>query len=219
MFGLQGQTTEMALLDIETAIHLDPTHLSFYQLTLEPNTFFFKYPPSLPNEDVIFTIQTQCQERLEANGYQQYEVSAYAREGSRCRHNLNYWEFGDYIGIGAGAHGKITDLETLKIQRSSRIKHPGHYLKALKEGRTAKTIQVLEPRDVPFEFLMNGLRLRSGCSLETLRERTGASVDLLQPSLEKLIDDELIERSGTQIRCSSRGYNFLDTILQRLLPS
>ena len=128
MYGLPGQTVEQALYDIQNAVALAPAHISHYQLTIEPNTLFHKYPPNLPDDDVIWEMQTRCQSYLAANNYEQYEVSAYAKQGWRCRHNLNYWTFGDYLGIGAGAHGKLSNVTTGVIERAWKVKQPRAYL-------------------------------------------------------------------------------------------
>lgn len=217
MFGLPEQTEAEALADIHTALALAPTHLSFYQLTLEPNTVFHKYPPRLPEDDDIWTIQRACQSALAGRGYRQYEVSAYAREGWRCRHNLNYWRFGDYLGIGAGAHGKITDPATGTVTRTWKIKHPQHYLDAggqpgLQGGRATVATEAL-----PFEFLMNALRLKEGFPEPLFAERTGLPLDALAPELCHCLDEGLLERQGGHIRCTDLGFNFLDNILQRFL--
>lgn len=218
MFGLPDQTLAQALSDIDTAIALEPTHISFYQLTLEPNTVFYKYPPTLPDEDDIWVLQRACQTRLAESGYQQYEVSAYAREGFRCRHNLNYWRFGDYLGIGAGAHGKLTDIHHGGITRHWKIKHPGHYLAARGQPERQGGRAQIAVTDLPFEFLMNHLRLREGFTLELFSAHTGLGPEQLQPALQDCLDAELLERDGATIRCTDTGFNFLDSVLQRFLP-
>lgn len=219
MFGLPGQSEVLALEDIEMAIGLKPTHLSFYQLTLEPNTVFHKYPPPLPSEEDTWEIQETGQTRLRQAGFTQYEVSAYAQKGSRCRHNLNYWQFGDYLGIGAGAHGKITSSETGAILRTQRLKQPLSYLKAAVEKGRLGNEALVAPKEIPFEFLMNGLRLREGFEIEHFKARTGLAIDRLEPTLTTLIHEQLIERTTTHIRCSDHGFNFLDSILQHFLPT
>ena len=218
MFGLPGQRPDQALADVATAIRLQPTHLSFYQLTLEPNTRFHKYPPALPDEDTTWTMQQECQTLLAAAGYAQYEISAYAREGYRCRHNLNYWQFGDYLGIGAGAHGKLTDPATGRITRAARIRHPGHYLEARSRAERLATETVIEPAQLPFEFLMNALRLREGYAEPDFAARTGLRAEALEPELSACTAAGLLERGDGRVRCSAHGYLFLDDILQRFLP-
>jgi oxygen-independent coproporphyrinogen-3 oxidase len=217
MFGLPDQTREQALADVRTAIALGPTHLSFYQLTLEPNTLFHKYPPRLPEDDAIWAIQRDCQALLAEQGYHQYEVSAYAREGRGCRHNLNYWRFGDYLGIGAGAHGKLTDLKTGTVTRTWKIKHPAHYLDATGQPERRGGRAEVGRDELPFEFLMNALRLREGFPEALFAERTGLPLEVLEPELAACVDEGLLAREGGVIRCTETGYNFLDNVLQRFL--
>jgi putative oxygen-independent coproporphyrinogen III oxidase len=217
MFGLPGQTVAQALADIRTAINLRPTHLSLYQLTLEPNTLFHKYPPVLPEDETVWGIQQACQTLLAGQAYLQYEVSAYAREGARCRHNLNYWRFGDYLGIGAGAHGKITDMQNATITRTARIKHPRHYLEAAGQPERQVMRTVVEPSERRFEFLMNALRLREGFRESLFHERTGLPSNALEPELTRCIEAGLLEQYGGYLRCTSIGFNFLDNLLQRFL--
>jgi len=217
MFGLPGQGVDDARADLAAALLLQPPHLSFYQLTLEPNTFFHKYPPPLPEDETVWTIQQAGQALLAEQGLQQYEVSAYARAGARCRHNLNYWRFGDYLGIGAGAHGKITGYGNGGYVRTAKIKHPRHYLEAVgKPDRLGARTPV--PRtEWRFEFLMNALRLREGFPASLWAERTGLAISALEPELSRCCADGLLEQQAGQIRCTPTGFNFLDTVLQRFL--
>lgn len=219
MFGLPGQDQALALNDIETAIDLEPTHLSFYQLTLEPNTVFHKHPPVLPHEEDTWRIQALGQDRLRQAGFLQYEVSAYAQTGSRCRHNLNYWQFGDYLGIGAGAHGKITLVETGEILRTQRLRQPSSYIKAAQEQAPLGSESWVIRDEIPFEFLMNGLRLREGFEVRLFKTRTGLDMACLEPTLTALVNEQLLEQTPTHIRCSEHGFNFLDSILQHFLPT
>lgn len=218
MFGLPEQGEAEALADLRTAIGLGPTHLSFYQLTLEPNTLFHKYPPRLPEEEALWSLQQACQALLAQAGFQQYEVSAYARDGACCRHNLNYWRFGDYLGIGAGAHGKITDMRTGDVTRTTRIRHPLHYLAAAGDPARQGTRQRVAPDQLPFEFLMNALRLREGFAEPLFAARTGLPLGRLEPQLTACLDEGLLERQAGRIRCTATGFNFLDNVLQRFLP-
>jgi oxygen-independent coproporphyrinogen-3 oxidase len=218
MFGLPGQTTAEAIADVQTAIALNPPHLSFYQLTLEPNTVFYKSPPDLPEGESIWEMQQTCQSFLAEQGFVQYEISAYARSGFRCRHNLNYWRFGDYLGIGAGAHGKITDAATGNIKRSRKIRHPQHYLEFAGLPERSGDQSSVSREELPFEFLMNHLRLREGFPEATFSERTGLSLDILEPMLSECLADGLLERQDLHIRCTARGWNFLDNVVQRFLP-
>ena len=217
MFGLPGQTEARALADIRAALALEPTHLSFYQLTLEPNTWFHKYPPRLPEDDAIWAIQRSCQALLAEHGYRQYEVSAYALEGQRCRHNLNYWRFGDYLGIGAGAHGKITDAATGAVTRTWKIKHPQHYLDATGQPERQGGRETVAVDALPFEFLMNALRLREGFPEALFADRAGLALATLEPELTACLDEGWLERRGGFIRCTDTGYDFLDNVLQRFL--
>jgi putative oxygen-independent coproporphyrinogen III oxidase len=216
MFGLPDQTPAQALADVRTAIGLEPAHISFYQLTLEPNTVFHKYPPRLPEDDRIWAMQQDCQALLAERGYLQYEVSAYAREGFRCRHNLNYWRFGDYLGIGAGAHGKLTDAAGT-VTRTFKIKHPRHYLEARGRPERQGGREVVTVADLPFEFLMNHLRLREGFAEPAFAERTGLPLETLEPELSECLADGWLERREGRIRCTATGFDFLDNVLQRFL--
>ena len=210
MFGLPDQTLEQALTDIDTAIAFQPRHLSFYQLTLEPNTYFYRYPPALPEDDALYAMQQACQQHLADKGYQQYEISAYAQAGYQSRHNLNYWQFGDYLGIGAGAHGKLSLSLPDALIRTSKPKHPEQYLQ--RQPGTRETIAVAQ---LPLEFLMNQLRLKSGFNLSDYSRMTGLSVDTLQPALAACLNEGLLQQRGAQLYCSERGWDFLDEILQR----
>lgn len=214
MFGLPGQTVAEAERDVKTAIALGPTHVSFYQLTLEPNTLFHRFPPALPEDDDIWDIQRAGQALLAEHGFRQYEVSAYARDGFRCRHNLNYWRFGDYLGIGAGAHGKLTDPASGRVTRLWKTRHPAQYLETLGLGGE----HLVDPDNLPFEFLMNRLRLRDGFELGSFTEGTGLEACALEPALSECLSERLLERTGSLIRCTDTGWNFLDDVLQRFLP-
>jgi oxygen-independent coproporphyrinogen-3 oxidase len=164
-------------------------------------------------------MQDLIEEVAGAAGLQQYEVSAYARQGQRCRHNLNYWKFGDYVGIGAGAHGKISSLETGTILRTQRLKQPMSYLKAAEEQGPLGHASPVVSEEIPFEFLMNGLRLREGFEIGHFEERTGLAMETLEPTLTHLLNEQLLERTRTHLRCSEHGFNFLDSILQHFLPT
>ena len=217
MFGLPGQDSKEALADIRTALELNPTHISFYQLTLEPNTLFFKHPPTLPRDEAIWAMQQACQALLAERGFQQYEVSAYARTGFRCRHNQNYWRFGDYLGIGAGAHGKLTDAVRQTIARSWKVRHPQRYLESAGRPACIGASEAVQRRELPIEFMMNHLRLREGFSEGIFSERTGLSMQDLEPGLSECIEAGLIERHKGIIRCTDIGWNFLDNVLERFL--
>ncbi|HRW67501.1 MAG TPA: radical SAM family heme chaperone HemW, partial [Candidatus Competibacter sp.] len=173
MFGLPGQTVAQALTDIACALALQPAHLSYYQLTLEPNTRFYRSPPLLPDDETIDVIQERAQEELARHGYPRYEVSAYARADRRCRHNLNYWEFGDYLGIGAGAHGKLSDPAAGQIQRLWKVKHPRDYLARAGTPAGVGGDAPVREAELPLEFLMNALRLVEGVPAALFGERAG----------------------------------------------
>lgn len=214
MFGLPQQTAAEALADIETAISLQPSHISFYQLTLEPNTYFYKFPPQLPEDDSIFALQKLCQQRLAEQGYQQYEISAYAQPGFQCRHNRNYWQFGDYLGIGAGAHGKISQTLPTDILRTAKPKNPDLYLK----NTGPRSRQAIAQTQLPLEFAMNALRLKEGFNLSDFESLTGLPAESLQPALRQCIGQGLLLQEPQGVRCSEQGWDFLDEILEKFIP-
>lgn len=215
MFGLPGQTLADALEDIAIATDHAPTHISLYQLTLEPNTVFAKYPPPLPAEDTVWAMGKACQARLEMAGFGRYEVSAYAKEGYKCRHNLNYWRFGDYLGIGAGAHGKLTDARQKKIWRYFKIRHPIHYMEKAQTPARIGGRALIGETDRPLEFLMNTLRLKEGFSPSQFERRTALPFSSIEPIVDGLIQEGLLYRQEGRIACTPHGWNFLDTLLER----
>lgn len=216
MYGLPGQSLEMVMRDCACAVSHDTAHLSFYQLTIEPNTYFHQFPPTLPDHDHQTEMQDALQRTLHQNGYRQYEVSAYSRPASECRHNLNYWEFGDYLGIGAGAHSKLTTKEG--IVRAWKHKHPETYMANMQGNSANKTENEIPGEDILFEFMMNALRLKNGIGTSVFQQRTGLSIDFAKLSLQKSIDRNWLEISEERIRCTEQGYLFIDEILQDLLP-
>ena len=216
MFGLPDSCEQDSLRDVQQAIELQPSHISFYQLTLEPNTYFHKYPPALPGDDAIFNEQLACQKLLAEHGYQQYEISAYAQQGKQCRHNINYWSFGDYLGIGAGAHGKISTVLPANIMRTTKPKQPQQYLRQAKDDRL---LQPIKESDLPLEFIMNHLRLKKGFSLETYTQRTGLAVQSLQPALGECVEQGLLLEHRQHYQCSEKGWHFLDSILENFLST
>lgn len=173
MYALPQQTLEAALSDVERALALGPAHVSHYQLTLEPGTAFERRPPPLPDDDSAWAMQVACQAKLAEAGYRQYEVSAYAVAGRECRHNLNYWRFGDYLGIGAGAHGKLTDATSGRILRTARVRQPGRYLAAARPADRLQELRAVPAADLPFEFFLNMLRLVDGFEVSDFEARTG----------------------------------------------
>jgi len=218
MFGLPGQTQQQAMADLRIAMDLEPAHLSWYELTIEPNTWFYRHPPRLPDDHLLFAMQAAGSALLEMRGYQRYEVSAYARAGRQCRHNLNYWLFGDYLGIGAGAHGKLTDAAQQVIRRSAKIRHPEDYL-AAQNGETFRSRQQeLAPADVVLEFLMNALRLDDGFAAETFTTTTGLPLDALEPGATRALDEGLLVRTDDRWYASEKGQRYLNNLLQYWMP-
>jgi len=218
MFGLPGQSRAQALADVQQAIQAGPTHISYYQLTLEPNTLFHARPPQLPDDDIRWDMQEAGQEALGAAGYTQYEVSAYARAGRRCRHNLNYWEFGDYLGIGAGAHGKHSDAASGTIMRYWKQKQPAAYMEAARSGQAAIDRVTLPEPDLPFEFMLNTLRLVDGFDLGLYNERTGLSADTIANPLSRACERELLLRDDDHLRPTELGRRFLNDLMESFLP-
>ncbi|MGW8248345.1 MAG: radical SAM family heme chaperone HemW [Acidiferrobacterales bacterium] len=215
MFGLPNQTEQEAIDDLQTAIDLYPEHISLYQLTIEPNTLFHHQPPELPSDDAIWSMQQVLQSLLVDAGYKQYEVSAYAREGKQCRHNLNYWQFGDYLGIGAGAHGKISMPE--RIVRTSKRRHPREYMETAGQAE-CDSRRELAPDDRSLEFMMNALRLTEGFQLAMFQERTGLAFSQIVPALETAEAKGLIERDAIHLRPTESGQRYLNDLLQMFLP-
>jgi len=216
MHGLPQQTLAEALSDLQTAISLQPTHLSWYQLTLEPNTVFYRQPPVLPDDETLWAIQEAGQRLLADHGYGQYEVSAYARPGHRCRHNLNYWQFGDYLAIGAGAHAKITQANG-DILRYWKTRLPKDYLRGLETGRFTAEEQIVPADELAFEFMLNALRLREGVPAGLFTERTGLDLaDIAQP-LQRLQKQGLMEQGAGFLRCTELGYRHLNRVLTGFL--
>ncbi|MCG8380662.1 MAG: radical SAM family heme chaperone HemW [Gammaproteobacteria bacterium] len=211
MFGLPGQSLQQAKADVKTAVRLGPAHISYYQLTLEPNTLFYVQPPILPDDDTIWTIQEQGQALLAEAGYQQYEISAYAQPEKKCQHNLNYWLFGDYIGIGAGAHGKVTTPDG--IIRRSKVRHPNDYLRQAADDTLIQTESVIPRESQCLEFMMNALRLTKGFTTETLTQRTQMTLEAIQPRLKTALNQELINIDGKKIVPTRTGSLFLNDLL------
>ena len=217
MFGLPAQSIEQALADLQQAIDLQPTHLSWYQLTLEPNTYFYKHPPVLPEDDLIADMQFKGQELLSHSCYTQYEVSAYARPGFECRHNRNYWEFGDYVAIGAGAHGKITNPAEGSITRYHNYRQPTEHMQQVSRGMARSGQQVLTEADVVFEFMLNALRLHDGFALALFPERTGLAVSQLQAGLDKAVQHGFLTVENEYVHPTPTGWQFLNKVIQLFL--
>ncbi|EAR21938.1 coproporphyrinogen III oxidase [Nitrococcus mobilis Nb-231] len=219
MYGLPNQGRPAAVADITQAIALAPPHISHYQLTLEPNTAFAARPPALPEDDAIYAMQIDCQTRLAGAGYQHYEVSAYALRDRRCRHNLNYWSFGDYLGIGAGAHGKVTDLDKGKITRYEKLARPMAYIREATAGEAVAKSHQLSAQDAVLEFMMNALRLPEGVPRKLCTARTG----LPWVCFEAAVDDArnrgwLDITADDRVRPTALGMRFLNNLLGCFLP-
>jgi oxygen-independent coproporphyrinogen-3 oxidase len=215
MYGLPGQNVTAAVHDIEAALALSPAHLSHYQLTLEPGTPFAARPPALPDEDECAAMLEECQARLAARGFAQYEVSAYARRGAQCRHNLNYWTFGDYLGIGAGAHGKLTFAADARIVRTTHLREPRRYLAAPDSALARRTISAQE---LPFEFMLNALRLTAGFGTRIFSARTGLAWESIAGPVQAAHAAGLLLRTEEGYRPSVRGLHFLNDLLLKFLP-
>lgn len=223
MHGLPDQSEEQALADIQQAIDLGPTHLSWYQLTIEPNTEFFKRPPVLPEDETLWDIQEAGQALLAKHGFSQYEISAYAQQGKQATHNLNYWQFGDYLGIGAGAHGKITDLSkppesitASPVFRTWKTRAPKDFLNTDKSFLAGK--ESIQNEDLGLEFLMNALRLQQGFDIRLFEQHTGHDLNSIQQGLEAGINKGLLIRQesadNVQIKTTEKGSLFLNEILE-----
>ena len=215
MYALPRQTPAEAETDLRRACALQPEHLSYYQLTLEPNTEFAAHPPPLPDDDAAWTMQLAGQALLTELGYGQYEVSAYARAGRQCRHNRNYWEFGDYIGIGAGAHGKRSTGGA--ILRRARHKHPRTYLQAAGTAAALQEEKAIPAAELPFEYAMNALRLNEGFALAEFECRSGLAADALAPALQRARHKGLIEEGDGRVRASALGRAHLNALLREFL--
>lgn len=220
MFALPGQTLDMALRDIERALALEPTHLSHYQLTLEPNTVFAAKPPAgIPDEDGAWDIQDACHQRLSDAGFASYEVSAWARPGHQCRHNLNYWRFGDYLGIGAGAHGKVTLPAEERILRRWKHKHPTRYLETAATSERIGGDEDISPAQRPFEYMLNVLRLVDGVPASDFEARTGLPLDQLQGPLEEARNRGWLVADSRRIQPTELGRRFTNDVISLFLAA
>ncbi len=219
MFALPGQDADQAVADVEKALQLSPHHISYYQLTLEPNTVFHSRPPAnIPDDDTSWDIQTSGHALLKQAGFEQYEISAFAKPEFSCRHNLNYWSFGDYLGVGAGAHGKHTDFAG-DIWRYQRPANPLAYMERIESGATDAGLTKLETADVSFEFMLNALRMSAGFSESAFISRTGLSIDDISEPIEGARADGMIERSEEGVwRPTATGFRFLNELQARFLP-
>lgn len=223
MFGLPDQSLEQMQQDLQTAIDFQPTHLSHYQLTIEPNTLFATKPPSLPADDNLWKMTQNAQQLLASNQYAQYEVSAFSKlagsKNHRCQHNLNYWQFGDYLGIGAGAHQKISHANTQTIKRCFKQKQPKNYMLQVKTQSHTFDHKTLTSDDIIFEFMLNALRLSNGFKLENFRESTGLDVSLIQTKLNLAKGKNWLTQSGNTIRPTNLGMQYLNDVISLFLES
>ncbi|MCJ2378063.1 radical SAM family heme chaperone HemW [Vibrio sp. ZSDZ34] len=214
MHGLPDQTVEEALSDLQQAIELEPPHLSWYQLTIEPNTLFHSRPPTLPDDDALWDIFEQGHKILTEAGYQQYEISGYSKPGYQCQHNLNYWRFGDYLGIGCGAHGKLT-LADGRIMRTAKVKHPKGYLNMLKPYLDSENY--VDDVDKPFEFFMNRFRLVEPCPKEEFVERTGLPISAVQETISWALEKQYLIEDETTWTVTAKGKLFLNDLLEAFM--
>jgi oxygen-independent coproporphyrinogen-3 oxidase len=216
MFGLPNQSIEDALNDIQTVCNQNVNHISYYQLTLEPNTIFHRYPPKLPDEDINWEIQSNSLKILADAGYQRYEVSAYAQANSQCIHNTNYWQYGDYLGVGAGAHSKITTKDG--VLRNQRCRQPDSYIQAVINQSHVLQQHLVTGDQLIFEFMLNNLRLVDGFTSDTFTRTTRLPWLKVEQQINAQIQEGLMEKINNQYRASSHGYQYLDELTQRFLP-
>ena len=216
MYALPGQDIAALDADLDIALALAPPHLSIYHLTIEPNTVFAKYPPVVPEDDLAYAMLDRITERTAAVGLQRYEVSAYARASHECAHNLNYWQFGDYLGIGAGAHSKLSFAH--RVVRQTRFRDPALYMERALSGNAVAQDTDVRRTDLAFEFMLNALRLRGGFALQDFVERTGQSVASIAPALDKAEAQGLVARDMAQVRPTERGFDFLSNLQELFLP-
>lgn len=218
MFGLPGQSMDAALDDLQQIIKLKPAHISYYQLTIEPNTWFHHHPPVLPDDDALFSMHQAGIEMLARNGYQRYEISAFAQSGRDSKHNMNYWRFGDYLGIGAGAHSKLSMNESDTIIRMVRQKHPQAYLDTAGTRESLSSHELVSIADRPFEFMMNALRLIDGVEMELFTQRTMLELAVTSASISQAQETGLLLQDNNRIQASTTGLNYLNNLLELFLP-
>jgi putative oxygen-independent coproporphyrinogen III oxidase len=218
MYALPGQSAAQSRRDIELALAAGPTHISFYHLTIEPNTAFAARPPKLPAEDMAWDMQQAGLEILEAAGFEQYEISAFAKTGMQSRHNLNYWRYGDFLAVGAGAHGKITLPGEDRVLRYAKHRQPKRYLKALQSGDWSAEILDLNTTDRVFEFFLNQLRMKNGVYIDDFTPRTGLSWQVVESRVQKAFDEGLLEQREKRLRPTRLGWKFVNDIQQLFLP-
>lgn len=213
MFALPGQTEAEAMADLQQAIDLEVDHLSWYQLTMEPNTPFGHSPPIVPDGNLIWELQQAGQSLLQQAGLEQYEISAYAKRGEECQHNLNYWRFGDYLGIGAGAHAKVTNVAEGRVTRTARLRSPRQYLKSAGSEAAINSRTTVAAEELPLEFMMNRLRLVEPFTARQFEERTGCSWERVEATVNEVVEQALLRQTGDQFSATERGRNFLNDLL------
>ena len=218
MFGLPAQGIEQALHDLDVALSYNPSHLSHYQLTIEPNTLFHHSPPTLPGDDASYAMQEECHAVLNQRGYTHYEVSAFSRPGMQCRHNLNYWKFGDYLGLGAGAHGKITHVPDQTIQRYWKQKQPEKYMRTAGSEECIGDKRNLNRHDAGFEFFLNALRLIEGFSASLFQQNTGLPLAQFSETIANAESNGWLERDMQMIKPTETGQKFLNDLVELFLP-
>jgi putative oxygen-independent coproporphyrinogen III oxidase len=216
MYALPGQTLAQLEDDVAQALALAPPHLSIYHLTIEPNTYFAKFPPMVPEDDLAYAMLDRITEMTAPSGLARYEVSAYAQPGHRCWHNLNYWQFGDYLGLGAGAHGKLSFAH--RVVRQVRYREPKLYMDNALAGNAVAQENEVARADLPFEFMLNALRLREGFALQDFVERTGLPLSAIEPALQEAKTRGLVERDLARVRPTERGFDFLSDLQALFLP-
>jgi putative oxygen-independent coproporphyrinogen III oxidase len=216
MYALPGQTLSDLKADMATALSMSPPHISIYHLTIEPNTYFAKFPPVIPEEDTAYDMLDLITDMTGEAGMHRYEVSAYARDGHRCAHNLNYWKFGDYLGLGAGAHSKLSFAH--RVVRQVRFREPGLYMEKALAGHCLAIDEEVSRADLPFEFMLNALRLKDGFGLQQFGERTGMAITAIQKGLEEAERKGLVERDFSRVKPSVRGFDFLNDLQSLFLP-
>nr|WP_315465905.1 radical SAM family heme chaperone HemW [uncultured Rhodoferax sp.] len=217
MYALPGQTQAQLDEDLATALQFQPPHISIYHLTIEPNTYFAKFPPHIPEDDTAYSMLDRITEATAAAGMDRYEVSAYARQGHRCFHNVNYWQFGDYLGIGAGAHSKLSFAH--RVVRQVRFRDPARYMEQALAGHAVAQDDEVARADLPFEYMLNALRLRNGFGLRDFTERTGLAITAIQKGLEEAERKGLIERDFARVRPTVKGFDFLSDLQEIFLSN
>ncbi len=216
MYALPGQTMEQLAQDVTTALQFSPPHLSIYHLTVEPNTYFAKFPPTIPDDDTAYAMLDYISEQTTKVGMERYEVSAYAKPGQHCQHNLNYWQFGDYLGLGAGAHGKLSFAH--RVLRQTRVRDPLRYMHQAIAGDAVVQTEEVTRNSLPFEFMLNALRLRQGFAVRDFSARTGLGLNSIETALVQAQRQGLIERDLEHIRPTQRGFDFLSDLQDLFLP-